>query len=114
MAGATPYVHPQEIYPQEIYPQPGPGSYHGGLGLNGMGMASPYLQLVDSPSTATDLEHESAYHDPIFPHHISTHSQSLSSTETTSSEIYNHHGRDPSSTRAEPRLFKADTWVAHT
>jgi len=40
MAGATPYVGPQEIYPLA-----GPGSYSGGLGLNGMGMASPYMAV---------------------------------------------------------------------
>jgi len=40
MAGATPYIQPQEIVPL-----PGPGSYHGTLGLNGMGMASPYMAV---------------------------------------------------------------------
>ena len=97
MAGATPYVQPQEIYPL-----PGPGSYSGGLGLNGMGMASPYMSVY-SPSTATGPDYESAYRDRIYPHHCTTYSPrryirspSLSSTETFSSETYTRRGRDPS------------------
>ena len=97
MAGATPYIQPQEIYPL-----PGPGSYSGGLGLNGMAMASPYMS-VSSPSTATNPDYESAYRDSIYPHHYATYSHrrytrspSLSSTETSLSGTYTGRGRDPS------------------
>jgi hypothetical protein len=94
MAGATPYIQPQEIYPL-----PGPGSYHDTLGLNGMGMASPHM-LVYSPTVP---DYEGAYRDSMYPHHTATRSHrrytrppSLSSTETSSSESYTRRGRDPS------------------
>ena len=97
MAGATPYIQPQEIYPL-----PGPGSYSGSLGLNGMGMASPYMSVY-SPSTATHPDYESAYRDSTCPYHSATYScrcctrsPSLSSTESSSSGTYTRRGRDPS------------------
>jgi len=97
MAGATPYVQPQEIYPL-----PGPGSYSGGLGLHGMTTGSPYMSVY-SPSTATDPDYESTYRDSMYPHHHAPHSRrrhtrspSLSSSEMSSSETYMGRGRDPS------------------
>jgi hypothetical protein len=97
MAGATPYLQPQEIHPL-----PGPGSYHDTLGLNGMGMASPYMSVYSS-STATDPDYEGAHRNPMYSHYIATRSRcrytyspSLSSTETSSSESYARRGRDPS------------------
>ena len=97
MAGATPYIQPQEIFPL-----PGPGSYHDTLGLNGMGMASPYMSVY-SPSTATNPNYQGAYRNSMYPHHITTRSRrrytrspSLTSTESSSSESYTHRGRDPS------------------
>lgn len=98
MAGATPYIQPQEIYPL-----PGPGSYHDSLGLHGMGMASPYMSVY-SPSTATDPDYyEGAYRYSMYPHHTATPSRrrytpspSLSSTETSYLESYTRRGRDPS------------------
>ena len=97
MAGATPYVQPQEIYPL-----PGPGSYHDTLGLNGMAMASPHMSVY-SPSTATNLDYDGAYRYSMYPHHPATRSRrrytrspSLSSTETSSSESHTRRGRDAS------------------
>ena len=97
MAGATPYIQPEEIYPL-----PGAGSYHGSLGLNGMGMAPSYMSVYSS-STATSRNYEGAYRDSMYPHHNATRSRrhyarspSLSSTETSSSVSYTRRGRDPS------------------
>lgn len=97
MAGATPYIQPEEIYPL-----PGAGSYHGSLGMTGMGMASPYMSVYSS-STATNPNYEGAYRDSMYPHHIAarsrrhyTRSPSLSSTETSSTGSYTRRGRDSS------------------
>ena len=97
MAGATPYIQPEEIFPL-----PGPGSYHGSLGLNGMGMASPYMSVYSS-STATNPNYEGAYRNSMYPHHIATRSHrrytpspSLSSTGSSSSGSYTRRGRDTS------------------
>jgi len=117
MAGATPYIQPEEIYPQ-----PGLGSYHGSLGLHGMGMASPYVGVpqggyIGSPyieSGHIGSRFYDEYEDGYAPYGRSPYHRSRRMSSASryypDHDDYHRYDRSPSSNRYYDRYYDQDRY----